>query len=247
MGSTSCRLSLPFSRRLLSLWPSIISLVWGTRVFYGQLLGTLQQAVMGTSYHGMHCCDVIMGAVASQITSLTTVYSTVYPDADQRKKTSKLHVTGLCVGNSPGTGEFPAQMASNAEMFPFDDVIMEKRQVQKLRNDLTKTSGMFRQQEKQSRKRLSDMKTMVVLSKLFRFRLPLGTLIERCRLYVISKHFSSWSQVPGVHEDECYNLSILLDTRCFNLGKVLGLCDYRMIILLACLQVMMFHSLIEWS
>ena len=31
------------------------------------------------------------------------------------KKASKLSVTGLCVGNSPGTGEFPAQMASNAE------------------------------------------------------------------------------------------------------------------------------------
>ena len=31
------------------------------------------------------------------------------------KKTSKLRVTGLCVGNSTGTGEFPAQMASNAE------------------------------------------------------------------------------------------------------------------------------------
>ena len=31
------------------------------------------------------------------------------------KKTSKLRVTGLCVGNSPGTGEFSAQMASNAE------------------------------------------------------------------------------------------------------------------------------------
>ena len=31
------------------------------------------------------------------------------------KKTSKLRVTGLCVGNSPGIGEFPAQMASNAE------------------------------------------------------------------------------------------------------------------------------------
>ena len=30
-------------------------------------------------------------------------------------KTSKLRVTGLCAGNSPGTGEFPAQMASNAE------------------------------------------------------------------------------------------------------------------------------------
>ena len=31
------------------------------------------------------------------------------------KKTSKLRVTGLCVGNSPGTGEFSAQMASYAE------------------------------------------------------------------------------------------------------------------------------------
>ena len=31
------------------------------------------------------------------------------------KKTSKLRVTGLCVGNSPGTGEFPTQMASYVE------------------------------------------------------------------------------------------------------------------------------------
>ena len=31
------------------------------------------------------------------------------------KKTSKLRVTDLCAGNSPGTGEFSAQMASNAE------------------------------------------------------------------------------------------------------------------------------------
>ena len=31
------------------------------------------------------------------------------------KKISKLRVTGLCAGNSPVTGEFPAQMAKNAE------------------------------------------------------------------------------------------------------------------------------------
>ena len=55
-----------------------------------------------------------MGAITFQITSLMIVYSTVYSDADQRK-TSKLRVTGLCVGKSPGTGEFPVQMASNAE------------------------------------------------------------------------------------------------------------------------------------
>ena len=40
------------------------------------------------------------------------------------KETSKLRVNGLCEGNSPVTGEFPAQMASNAEMFLFDDAIM---------------------------------------------------------------------------------------------------------------------------
>ena len=45
------------------------------------------------------------------------------------KKTSKRRVTGLCAGNSPGTGEFPAQMASNVENVPIwwrhhDDIII---------------------------------------------------------------------------------------------------------------------------
>ena len=61
-----------------------------------------------------HYNDVIMGAMVSQITSVSIVYSTVYSGADQRKHIN-LRVTGLCVGNSPVTGEFPAQMASNAE------------------------------------------------------------------------------------------------------------------------------------
>ena len=55
---------------------------------------------------GLHYGDVIMGLIAFQITSLIIVYSTVYSDADRRK-----HQTSA----SPGTGEFPAQMASNAE------------------------------------------------------------------------------------------------------------------------------------
>ena len=52
-----------------------------------------------------------MSTMAYQITSLTIVYSIVYSGADHRK----LRVTGLCAGNSPVTGEFPAQSASNAE------------------------------------------------------------------------------------------------------------------------------------
>ena len=61
-----------------------------------------------------HYNDVIMITMASQITSLTIVYSTVY-SRRRSKKASKLRVTGLCAGNSPETGEFPAPMASNAE------------------------------------------------------------------------------------------------------------------------------------
>ena len=61
-----------------------------------------------------HNTDVIMGTIVSQITSLTIVYSSVYSAAGQRKYQSSAF-TGLCAGNSPETGEFPAQMASNAE------------------------------------------------------------------------------------------------------------------------------------
>ena len=45
-----------------------------------------------------HYSDVIMGTMASQITSLTIVHSTVYSGAD-KKRTSKLRVTGLCQSN----------------------------------------------------------------------------------------------------------------------------------------------------
>ena len=59
--------------------------------------------------------DVIMTAMASQITSLTIVYLTAGLFGRRSKKTSKLRVTGLCHRNSPVTGELPAQRASNAE------------------------------------------------------------------------------------------------------------------------------------
>ena len=62
-----------------------------------------------------HYNDVIMGAIASQITSLTIDCLLNRLSRRRSNKTSKLRVTGLCAGNSPVTGEFPAQMASNAE------------------------------------------------------------------------------------------------------------------------------------
>ena len=56
-----------------------------------------------------------MGAMASQITSLTIVYSIIYSGVDQRKRQSSASLA--FVGGIPRarTGEFPAQMASNAE------------------------------------------------------------------------------------------------------------------------------------
>ena len=61
-----------------------------------------------------HYSDVIMSAMASQITSLATVSSTVY-SRRRSQKTSKLRVTGLCEWKPPVTGEFTIQMASNTE------------------------------------------------------------------------------------------------------------------------------------
>ena len=40
------------------------------------------------------------------------------------KKTSKLRVTGLCAGNSPGPMNSPHKWPVKRKMFPFDDVIM---------------------------------------------------------------------------------------------------------------------------
>ena len=61
-----------------------------------------------------HYSDVIIGAIPSQITSLTIVYATVYSNAYQRKHQSSASLA-FVGGNSPVTGEFPAQMASNAK------------------------------------------------------------------------------------------------------------------------------------
>ena len=71
----------------------------------------------------VHCNDVIMGAMASQIISLASVYSTVYSGTDQRNYqsfASLAFVRGIHRGpvNSPHKGPVMGKM------FPFDDVVM---------------------------------------------------------------------------------------------------------------------------
>ena len=73
----------------------------------------------------LHYSDVIMGAMASQISSLTIVYSTVYSGIDQRKHQSSASLTFVRgIHRSPVNS--PHKWPVTRKMFPFDDVIMCK-------------------------------------------------------------------------------------------------------------------------
>ena len=70
-----------------------------------------------------HYNNVIMGAIASQITSLTIVYSAVYSDADQRKHQSSASLA-FVGGIHRGPVNSPRKWPVTRKMFPFDDFIM---------------------------------------------------------------------------------------------------------------------------
>ena len=71
---------------------------------------------------GNHYSDVIMGAIASQITSLTIVYSAIYSGADQRNHQSSASLPLCGIHRSPVNS--PYKWPVTRKMFPFDDVIM---------------------------------------------------------------------------------------------------------------------------
>ena len=64
-----------------------------------------------------------MGTVASQITSLTIVYTTVYSDADQSKHQSSASLAFVW-GIHRRPVNSPHKWPVTRKMFPFDDVIM---------------------------------------------------------------------------------------------------------------------------
>ena len=62
-----------------------------------------------------------MGGIASQITSLEIVYSTVYSGWDQRKHQSSTYLAFV-----RGPVNSPHKWTVTRKMFPFDDVIMSQ-------------------------------------------------------------------------------------------------------------------------
>ena len=77
----------------------------------------------GHLYTNNQYCDVKMGAIPSQITSLTIVYSTVYSDADQRKHQSSAALA-FVRGIHRGPVNFLHKWPVTRKIFPFGDVIM---------------------------------------------------------------------------------------------------------------------------
>ena len=68
--------------------------------------------------------DVIMTMLASQITSLTVVYSIVYSGVDQSKHQSSASLAFVQEIHR-GPVNFPHKWPVTRKMFPFDDVNME--------------------------------------------------------------------------------------------------------------------------
>ena len=80
---------------------------------------------MCTCYGMYHYSDVIMSMMASQISSLTIVYSSVYSGADQRKHQSSVSLAFVAVlGIHRWLVNSPHKWPVMQKMFPFDDTIM---------------------------------------------------------------------------------------------------------------------------
>ena len=77
-----------------------------------------------------HYNEAIMSTMASQITNLAIVYSTIYSGTDERKHQSSASLA--FVRWIPVTGEFrwpvnsPHKGPITRKIFPFDDVIMDE-------------------------------------------------------------------------------------------------------------------------
>ena len=102
---------------------------WFVWFFWAQ---SMQKCVF-LSLAAHHYCDVIIGAMASQITSLTIVYSTVYSGVDQRKYQSSASMAFVW-GIHRWPVNSPHKWPVMRKMLPFDDVITP--------NDRTEIHGM---------------------------------------------------------------------------------------------------------
>ena len=95
----------------------------GLLMAHYRVQSTYNSSTVDVVYEHEHYSDVIMGMIASQITSLTIVYTTVYSGADQRKHQSSASLA-FVQGIHRRPVNFPHKWPVTRKMFPFDDVIV---------------------------------------------------------------------------------------------------------------------------
>ena len=89
-----------------------------------------------------HYNEVIMSAVASQITSLITVYSTVYSGTDQRKHQSSA-LLAFVWGIHRRTVNSPHKWPVTRNIFPLDDVIIDMHSALQALCECSGVTGIF--------------------------------------------------------------------------------------------------------
>ena len=102
----------------------ILAKTWCDAIYHVHDTGK-PQVNNGLPVLDFHYSVVIMGAMASQITSPNIVYSIVYPGADQRKRHSST-LLAFVRGIHRWPVNFPHKRQVTRKMFPFDDVIMRR-------------------------------------------------------------------------------------------------------------------------
>ena len=128
------------SHHLSMLWLKLnhVSKRGHWRRFYGTHRSSWPPQMYGCRL-ARHYDDVIMDVMASQITSLTIVYSTVYSDADQRKHQSSASLAFVWrIHRRPVNS--PHKWPVTRKMFPFHDVIMKWSPINIWHNSLKKNA-----------------------------------------------------------------------------------------------------------
>ena len=95
------------------------------KLFHRLMIAKIHQVIFSVDIFGLHLHynDVMMSTMASQIASVSIVYSTVCSDADQRKH-QRSALLAFVRGIHRGPVNSPYKGPVTRKIFPFDDVIM---------------------------------------------------------------------------------------------------------------------------
>ena len=106
------------ARLIWTIWTPMSSVLKKADKLNLSLSFDIFMSVAGGAFSENHYCDVIMGAMASQITNPTIVYSIVYSGAEQRK-----HQSSASLAFVRGIHRWPANSPNKwrvtRKMFPF--------------------------------------------------------------------------------------------------------------------------------